>query len=98
MNPPHKHAALIKAWADGAEIELYFDKKWIPANHPAWAETSTYRIKPEPPEEPNYGEIARRAWYTDPSGTGFSAWTFSAEAAIAAYLEYQKALKEFKGE
>jgi hypothetical protein len=24
MKTPHKHAALIKAWADGADIELSF--------------------------------------------------------------------------
>jgi hypothetical protein len=52
---PHKHAELIKAWADGAEIEeryidtenqhLYdwvdFDGNW------AYTDTYEYRIKPE---------------------------------------------------
>lgn len=51
MKTPHKHAELIKAWADGAEIE-YFDSHtncWRsqPALFP-WYEDYKYRIKPEP--------------------------------------------------
>ena len=49
---PHKHAELIKAWADGAEIE-YFDyatkKWWSWGDYPDWgADNIEYRIKPEP--------------------------------------------------
>ena len=46
---PHKHAELIKAWADGADIE-YFDHEegWINQLHPAWYVDTEYRIKPEP--------------------------------------------------
>ncbi len=48
MNKPHKHAELIKAWADGAEIEYYEDfyGSWKPACSPAWIEDIEYRIKP----------------------------------------------------
>lgn len=53
MNKPHKHAALIKAWADGAEIEFYnkdsihaVDRIWISARHPSWDVNLEYRIKP----------------------------------------------------
>jgi len=58
MRKPHKHAALIKAWADGAEIE-YRDRHnpWtlLPQqgdwdDHPNFE----YRIKPEP--KPDYVE------------------------------------------
>jgi hypothetical protein len=47
---PHKHAELIKAWADGAEIEYRFfdDGEWNIANTPSWKEGTQYRIKPEP--------------------------------------------------
>lgn len=47
---PHKHAALIKAWADGAEIEVQRinSNVWEIAHCPAWVEQATYRIKPEP--------------------------------------------------
>ena len=46
---PHKHAELIKAWADGAEIEA-FDScidEWVKASSPSWGNQIEYRIKPE---------------------------------------------------
>lgn len=50
MNKPHKHAELIKAWADGAEIEAYsrFYEMWAPTDTPYWHNDSEYRIKPTP--------------------------------------------------
>lgn len=47
---PHKHAELIKAWADGAEIQCYNDllDEWITVNPVIWHEPDEYRIKPEP--------------------------------------------------
>jgi hypothetical protein len=46
---PHKHAELIKAWADGAVIErLWSDEHWLIDNEPMWEEWEEYRIKPEP--------------------------------------------------
>lgn len=46
---PHKHAELIKAWADGATIEVLSDNEWYTLYiTPCWAENSIYRIKPEP--------------------------------------------------
>lgn len=50
MKKPHIHADVIKAWADGAEIE-YLDFNsgiWMPASNPWWVEDRVYRIKPEP--------------------------------------------------
>ena len=62
---PHKHAELIKAWADGAKIQRYSDKpecsqvpvqgyfpKWIEESTPQWLRNAEYRIKPEPKPEP----------------------------------------------
>ena len=49
---PHKHAELIKAWADGAVIERLWngthEKAWFIDNEPDWNEFDEYRIKPEP--------------------------------------------------
>ena len=44
-----KHADLIHAWADGAEIQLYSQEegKWVGDKNPLWAEFTQYRIKPE---------------------------------------------------
>ncbi len=50
MKTPHKHAELIKAWADGAEIQYQdsFEDWFDCQDDPRWAEHVTYRIKPEP--------------------------------------------------
>ena len=47
---PHKHAELIKAWADGAEIQVLFSEgeEWYVDEHPDWYEHYKYRIKPTP--------------------------------------------------
>ena len=51
MKTPHKHAELIKAWADGAKIEIRtVSGKWVgyeDRDCPAWHELYEYRIKPE---------------------------------------------------
>ena len=45
----HKHAELIKAWADGAEIQVKhpLNSTWRDAE-PSWDLGYEYRIKPEP--------------------------------------------------
>lgn len=43
---PHKHAELIKQWADGAEIQVYTDT-WHDDSFPLWRPNLEYRIKPE---------------------------------------------------
>lgn len=50
MNKPHKHAELIKAWADGAEIEYRHEicHAWNTTLNPTWKEYTQYRIKPQP--------------------------------------------------
>lgn len=50
MNKPHKHAALIKAWADGAEIQCRHQSHlgaWVDAAVPQWHIDWDYRIKPK---------------------------------------------------
>lgn len=49
MNKPHKHAELIKAWADGAEIECRTDASdlWEVVQNPRWVDFIEYRINPE---------------------------------------------------
>ena len=48
MGKPHKHADLIKAWADGAEIQCYCeDYSWIDTLNPKWWGFNNYRIKPK---------------------------------------------------
>lgn len=55
MKTPHKHAELIKAWADGANIEVLDMGEWYPYPEnatPSWRKDAEYRIKPEP--KPDY--------------------------------------------
>jgi hypothetical protein len=53
----HKWHKEIKAWADGAEIEVYDEvgKQWYLLAHssPDWEVSNKYRIKPQP-KEPQY--------------------------------------------
>jgi len=48
----HVHAEVIKAWADGAQIQYKYRGNWIDIAHggssPCWTTTSEYRVKPEP--------------------------------------------------
>lgn len=51
VNTPHKHAAIIKAWADGAQVQVkndlgdWYDCKGEIA--PCWRADFEYRIKPK---------------------------------------------------
>lgn len=44
--PKHKHADLIIAWANGAEIQVKNDGNWTDIE-PSWLKNKEYRIKPE---------------------------------------------------
>ena len=47
----HKHAKLIKAWADGQIIEAQApDGRWTHIAHPSWDEKMKYRIRPPAPD------------------------------------------------
>ena len=73
---PHKHAELIKAWADGAEIEYrsFETIEWKPI-FKGWSWDNTlvaeYRIKPEPkPDHVFYGRVAFTYFDTPPTVGG----------------------------
>lgn len=52
MKTPHKHAELIKAWADGHQIQYRHNGQmgWTSIGDypPEWSLNTEYRIKPEP--------------------------------------------------
>lgn len=52
-NAPHKHAALIKQWADGAEIEYFSTaNQWEPMfSNMGWYDFIDYRLKPTKPKD-----------------------------------------------
>lgn len=50
----HKWHKEIKAWADGAEVEVMQDGVWMKLHELCnWSERMEYRIKPQP-KEPQY--------------------------------------------
>ena len=58
----HKHADLIIAWANGAQIQYKSinDKTWRDLDFPAWDSSGHYRIKPEPkPDCVRYYEVCK---------------------------------------
>ena len=63
MSKPHKHAELIKAWADGAEIQISVSRGelWEDAqpNFLVWNDEYQYRIKPEPKPDVDYLYLAK---------------------------------------
>lgn len=50
MTTPHKHAAVIHAFADGAQVQiLNSNGSWVDTKWPDFAEGREYRIKPAAP-------------------------------------------------
>jgi hypothetical protein len=64
----HKHAAVIKAWAEGSAIEWRFgeSEEWRPLNNnePRFDEMLQYRVKPAQPrmEITNGGALNEAGW------------------------------------
>lgn len=59
---PHKHAEMIKAWADGQVIEFkpIVDGEWSIIANPSWHTYYEYRIKPESkPDVVRYLDVRR---------------------------------------
>lgn len=51
---PHKHADVVKAWADGAEIEVFTNMGWLRVDYPK-NDDAEYRVKPKViPDEVRY--------------------------------------------
>lgn len=60
---PHKHAELIKAWADGAEIQVHDTGEWLDVfGTPSWFTDSKYRIKPKDSDLDKYGIEVGDIW------------------------------------
>jgi hypothetical protein len=75
MRKPHKHAELIKKWADGAKIEkMNKDGTWSAVrNDWPWFDDWTYRVKPEP--KPDSNLYYRAHDYVHGNGASEVVWT-----------------------
>lgn len=62
MKTPHKHAELIKAWADGAQIQyksqLRAERGWVDDRMPSFDVDYEWRIKPEPKPDVSFYGVA----------------------------------------
>jgi len=57
----HKHADLIHAWADGDQIQFFYNNQWLDSVNPSWHKDHKYRIKPEPkPDIVRYYEVNKQ--------------------------------------
>lgn len=84
---PHKHAELIKAWADGATIQYLasYPKYWKDCenNHPQWVDSLEYRIKPEPSDLEKYGVEVGDVWFV------FAGYIFTVSCANVGSNSYR---------
>lgn len=48
MNAPHKHRDVIKAWADGFQIQMLEPgtHQWVDIDQPQWVPWKEYRVRP----------------------------------------------------
>ncbi len=90
LRKPHKHAEVIKAWADGAVIEWYSEMldKWCPARPevaPSWRVDTEYRLKPR---------AAREFWINlYPGRRDSAAHLTPSEADAAAHYDRTECIK-----
>lgn len=95
IKKPHRHAELIKAYADGARIQMRgnFDGEWIDLANPDWT-APVYRIAPEP-EFPkstlDYGDLCmivnQAAKLPGNEGVQTKVARLAADYAIAVFIQ-----------
>lgn len=99
MPTPHKHAEVIKAWADGKTIQYLRhathteDVRGLPKTvwddcfKPSWDKNIEYRVKPE---LKNPGDVAKTAWFKDLYPRDYVSteerWENCAKALLQAYI------------
>ena len=95
MNKPQPHAEIIKAWADGAQIQCKNEQSdwWdIPDNDPSWNPHYEYRIKPEPkPDSIHFARFTN----LDNGSTAF-AWCFDANENCNIRITFDGETRELK--
>lgn len=89
MAIPRIHSELIKAWADGAEIEfLDNEKQWVPIDQPCWAPRLTYRIREKSyPKTTMTDQQLINVWDSQPKGMWPDGLRLVANEAIKRYIQ-----------
>lgn len=83
VKKPHRHAEAIKAWADGAEVQINVGGTWVTAPEPQWDEHFEYRVKPR--EFPR-SSLSNEELTSLRDGYGASCGRAIADAAIKQYI------------
>lgn len=103
---PHVHAAVIKAWADGAEIEWRCGafSAWFTSVNPGFIAKYEYRVKPEPHKHQDLIDALKtgatdiqfledQVWRTlSPKEN----WVFGKEAELRRAHKWQKEMDAFR--
>lgn len=86
---PRLHADLIKAWADGATIQMQFYGVWQDCGNPMWDDKYPFRIKPrEFPKTSLTGHhLYHNVYYANP-GNARSTYDRFVDVAAAAIKQY----------
>ena len=97
MKQPHKHAALIKAWADGAEIQYLNEYATVPkwedvVGSPSWDTNTQYRIKPEKeyPKSSLTNDEIFQVYADNTNENAEQSWRAIADAAVKRYIQEQE--------
>lgn len=97
---PHKHCEVIKAWAEGKEIQCATDEgQWFDTVDPVWDDNLQYRIKPPAPKWPETkmsGDSLSKI-YASFSGSVDDGFVAVANAALAHACETGLVLPVFDG-
>lgn len=95
MKTPHKHAELIKAWADGSDIERLHGTEWREHGWcDIWHHDFEYRIKPVVVKDVCYYMMA---YTVDPRGMGIFDITGSHKTRHNLKLTFDGTTKQLKG-
>lgn len=92
MKKPHKHAAIIHAYADGAQVEYLNDSgEWCSAKYPDFDPEIEYRIKPEAPKTTLSSEELLDLWKSSDAKNLVESLEIVASAAIARAIDDKQA-------
>lgn len=85
MGTPHKHAEVIKAWADGAQIQFRYPPRypnWADVDgNPEWYSDMEYRVKPK--------KVTKKRWYrTYREGNEIKVYTTDTDIWVDGLIEW----------
>ena len=80
---PHKHAEVIHAWADGAEVQIKMhDGVWINVDTPYWHNGCEYRIKPAE-------KVVRWLWIFEDNGIWSVTHSYLTESEFLCLVKFR---------